>query len=55
MVGPLKLVFDQHPSARTDLLAQDVRAKRAHGPLLRLELELDPEYLAKDEQVLFAY
>lgn len=43
MVGPLKLVFDQHPSARTDLLAQDVRAKRAHVLLLRLELELDSE------------
>ena len=53
MVGPLELVLDQDPSARTNLLAQDVRAKRSYCLLLRLQLEVDSEYLAQDGQIFF--
>ena len=54
MVGPLELVLDQHPGARPNVLAQDVRAKRSDRPFLRLQLELYTEDLAKNGQVLFA-
>ena len=36
MVCPLELVFDEHPVASFDVLAQDIRSKWANVPFLSL-------------------
>ena len=53
MIGAFKLVFDKHPCARAEILAQDVSAERADSLFLRLQFQVDPKRLTQDREIHF--
>ena len=52
MIGPLKLVFDQHPRVSTHILAENIGPERPDLLLLRLQLKFDTEGICQDFQIL---
>ena len=54
VIRAFKLVLDQHPGVRADVLAQDIRAERTDGLLLRLEFQVNSQGLGKNGEVFLA-
>ena len=52
VISPFELVFDEHPGIGGDVLTQDVGSKWTDRLLLRLQLQIDPEGLSEQAEVL---
>ena len=52
MIGPFKLVLDEHPCVRATVLAQNVGSKRSDSFLLRFQFQLHPKGFGENFQIL---